>query len=181
MKRLSHLFLILALLTLTACQQKTATPAATSASPPVAVVNGKPISTETFDFYVKTRANRATSDLTPEQKQQLLDELVRIELAAQQATKDGLDKQPDVANRLALTHDNVLAEAAFQNFLKGKTPTEQELRAEYETQVAALGKTEYRARHILVATESYAQSIIDKLQKGGDFASIAEKESMDNS
>jgi peptidyl-prolyl cis-trans isomerase C len=181
MKRLSHLFLILGILALPACQQKTAAPAAAPTSAPAVIVNGKPISTETFDFYVKNRANRASADLTADQKQQLLDELIRIELAAQQATKDGLDKQPDVANRLALTHDNVLAEATFQNFLKGKTPTEQELRAEYETQVAALGKTEYRARHILVATESYAQSIIDKLQKGADFASIAQKESMDTS
>ena len=100
------------------------------------------------------RANKATSELTPDQKQQILDELIRIELAAQQATKDGLDKQPEVANRLDLTRQNVLAETVFQNFLKGKTPTEQELRAEYESQVAAMPKTEYRARHILVATET---------------------------
>jgi peptidyl-prolyl cis-trans isomerase C len=181
MKCLSYLLLILGIVALAACQQKTTTPAAATTSTPAVIVNGKPISTETFDFYVKNRANRATTELSGEQKQQLLDELVRIELAAQQATKDGLDKQPDVATRLALTHDNVLAEAAFQNFLKGKAPTEQELRAEYEAQVAAVGKTEYRARHILVATESYAQSIIDKLQKGADFAAVAEKESMDNS
>ena len=183
MKHLSTLLIVLGFAALTACQQKPATPAAQTAatSAPVALINGTPISTETFDFYVKTRANKATSELTPDQKQQLLDELIRIELAAQQATKDGLDKQPEVANRLDLTRQNVLAETVFQNFLKGKTPTEQELRAEYEAQVAAMPKTEYRARHILVATETYAQTVIEKLQKGGDFAAIARKESMDNS
>jgi peptidyl-prolyl cis-trans isomerase C len=183
MKHLSTWLIFLGFAALTACQQKPATPAAQPAatSAPVALVNGKPISTETFDFYVKMRANKATSELTADQKQQILDELIRIELAAQQATKDGLDKQPDVANRLDLTRQNVLAETVFQNYLKGKTPTEQELRAEYEAQVAAMPKTEYRARHILVATETFAQTIIEKLQKGGDFAAIARKESMDNS
>jgi peptidyl-prolyl cis-trans isomerase C len=182
MKHFPTLLLILGLAALAGCQQKTATPAApTTAAAPAVIINGKPISTETFDFYVKTRANKATSELTPDQKQQILDELIRIELAAQQATKDGLDKQPDVVNRLDLTRQNVLAETVFQNYLKGKTPTEQELRAEYESQVAAMPKTEYRARHILVATETYAQTIIERLRKGGDFAAIARKESMDNS
>ena len=112
MKHLSTLLIVLGFAALTACQQKPATPAAQTAatSAPVALINGTPISTETFDFYVKTRANKATSELTPDQKQQLLDELIRIELAAQQATKDGLDKQPEVANRLDLTRQNVLAE-----------------------------------------------------------------------
>ncbi len=183
MKHLSTLLMILGIAILTACQQKPAAPAAATAatSAPVVLINGKPISTETFDFYVKMRANKSASELTPDQKEQLLDELIRIELTAQQATKEGLDKQPEVANRLDLTRQNVLADTVFQNYLKGKTPTEQELRAEYESQVAAMPKTEYKARHILVATETYAQTIIDKLQKGGDFAAIARKESMDDS
>ena len=147
----------------------------------MAIVNGTPISAEIFDFYAKSRTGKATADLSAEQKQELLDDLIRIELMTQQAAKDGLDKQADVTNRLELTRQNVLAEAVAQNYLKGKTPTEQELRAEYETQVAAMPKQEYRARHILVATEPYAQTIIDKLHKGADFAELARKESMDDS
>jgi peptidyl-prolyl cis-trans isomerase C len=182
MKKFLTLLLALSLTALAACQQKAAAPAAaTTTGTPVALVNGKPISSETFDFYVKSRANKATADLTAEQKQQLLDELIRVELTAQQAVKEGLDKQSDVIDRLDLTRQNVLADAVVQNYMKGKTPTEQELRAEYETQVAAMSKTEYKARHILVATEPYAQAIIEKLHKGADFAEIARKESMDNS
>ncbi|HZF25607.1 MAG TPA: peptidylprolyl isomerase [Steroidobacteraceae bacterium] len=183
MKKFLTPVLVLGVVALAACQQKAATPApaANAGGAPVAIINGKPISTETFDFYVKNRANKATAELTAEQKGQLLDELIRIDLTAQQALKEGLDKQPDIANRIDFTRQNVLAEAVVQNYLKGKAATEQELRAEYETQVAAMSKTEYRARHILVATEPFAQTIIDKLHKGGDFAEIARKESMDNS
>jgi peptidyl-prolyl cis-trans isomerase C len=67
--------------------------------------------------------------------------------------------------------------------LKDKKPTEQELRAEYETQVATLPHTEYRARHILVATEAFAKKLIEQLDKdkGASFADLAKKESMDSS
>lgn len=182
MKKLLFLAILSGAATLAACQQKTAAPAAVSTTTaPVAIVNGTPISSEIFDFYAKNRAGKAAADLSAEQKQQLLDDLIRIQLMTQQAAKDGLDKQADVTSRLELMRQNVLAEAVAQNYLKGKTPTEQELRAEYETQVATLGNQEYRARHILVATEAYAQTLIDKLHKGADFAELARKESMDNS
>ena len=64
MKHLSTLLLVLGIAALTACQQKTTTPAAATTSTPAVIVNGKPISTETFDFYVKNRANRATTELS---------------------------------------------------------------------------------------------------------------------
>jgi peptidyl-prolyl cis-trans isomerase C len=67
------------------------------------------------------------------------------------------------------------------NYLKDKKPTEQELRAEYETEVDALPKTEYHAKHILVATEPFAQKVIQSLEKGAKFEDVAKKESMDPS
>jgi len=42
-------------------------------------------------------------------------------------------------------------------------------------------KTEYHARHILVATEPFAQKIIDRLDKGEKFDALAKAESMDSS
>jgi peptidyl-prolyl cis-trans isomerase C len=175
------LALALGISALAACQ-KSGTgvdQAATEQSKPVATVDGEPVSTEFYEFYSKTRSGKPSSELTEEQRKALLDEIVRLELAAQTAVKGGLDRKPDTAAQLELQRLTVLADAAFKNHLEGKTPTEQELRAEYETQVAAMPKLEYRARHILVATEPYAQSIIDKLRKGADFAELARKESMD--
>jgi peptidyl-prolyl cis-trans isomerase C len=82
---------------------------------------------------------------------------------------------------LQLTRMNVLEQVVATNFLKDKKPTEQELRAEYETEVDALPKTEYHAKHILVATEPYAQKVIQSLEKGAKFEDVAKKESMDPS
>jgi peptidyl-prolyl cis-trans isomerase C len=159
---------------------KTTAPAA-QAPAPVATVNGTPISREAFDFYVKTVSGKEASALTAEQREQALDNLVRGELIAQQAAKDGIDRQPETASALALSRLEILQQAARQKYLEGKTPTEQELRAEYETQVAALPAKEYKARHILVATEGFAQRLIQQLEKGANFAELAKRESMDSS
>jgi peptidyl-prolyl cis-trans isomerase C len=146
----------------------------------VATVDGKPISSELLDAFSQARARKPASELTAEQRKELLDQLINLQVTADAALKAGLDKQPATAARVEISRLNVLADAALEDHIKGMEPTEQELRAEYETQVAAMPKLEYRARHILVATEVFAQNIIDKLRKGADFGEIARKESMDS-
>ena len=69
-----------------------------------------------------------------------------------------MDKDPDVAARLNVLRMRVLADAESQKYLKGKEPTDAELHAEYDTAVAAMDKTEYHARHILVATKEKAEA-----------------------
>lgn len=166
---------------LTACGQKdAAAPATTSTVAPVATVDGKPISNELFEFYVKNAVRRPVSELTAEQKQQALDDLIRMHIVAENAVKSGVEKDPEVAQALELTRLNLLTRAVIQKQLKDP-PTEQELRTEYETFSAEQPRFEYHARHILVATEPFAQTLIDKLNKGGNFAELAKKESMDGS
>jgi len=82
---------------------------------------------------------------------------------------------------LELARLNVLQQAVEERYLKDREPTEQELRAEYEAQLAQMPKTEYHARHILVATEPFAQKIIERLEKGEKFDALAKSESMDSS
>jgi len=168
---------------LSACQQQGATTTAAAApqGPPVATVNGTPISRDFFEFYVMRLAGRPSNDLPAEQRDRALDNLVRMELVTQQADKDGLIKDSRTVNSLELARLGVIEQLAAENYLKDKKPTEQELRAEYETQVAALPHLEYHARHILVATQPFAQKLIDQLEKGANFADVAKHESMDSS
>jgi peptidyl-prolyl cis-trans isomerase C len=176
---------LIGLLTLTACQPKgggllgSATPG--DNKPPVATVNGEPIGHDFFEFYVKGVAGKPSSELTSEQRDQLLDNLVRGKLVAQEALKDGLPKETDTASMLELQRMNVLEQAVSERYLKDKKPTEQELRSEYETQVTAIPRQEYHARHILVATEPFAQKLIAELDKGAKFDEVAKRESMDSS
>src|SRR3984885_14135817 len=179
----ARIFVLASVLTaLAACQPKgAATSAAADTSPALATVNGTPITQNFFDFYIKAISGKKPGDLTPEQQSQALDNLIRAQLVAQQADKDGVDKTTDTEDLLELTRLNVLQQTMEERYLKDKKPTEQELRAEYENQVGALPKLEFHARHILVATEPFAQGVVQSLEKGVKFEDVAKKESMDSS
>jgi peptidyl-prolyl cis-trans isomerase C len=108
----------------------------------------------------------------------MLDQLINMTLAAQAAEKEGLQNDADVKARIELLRTQILAEAATEKYIKAHPVSESEVKAEYDTQVAAMPK-EYKARHILVETKEKADAIIKELAAGGDFAKIAAKESKD--
>jgi peptidyl-prolyl cis-trans isomerase C len=164
--------------------QQAAAPAAPEkpAAAPVATVDGSPISRVEYDIYLKSLLQgRPTTELTTEQRNQVLDEMVSMQVLATQAIKDGMDKDPDVAARISVLRMRVLADSESQNYLKGKEPTEAELKAEYDTDIAAMDKTEYHARHILVATKELAEQVIKKIKGGAKFEDVAKAESSDGS
>jgi peptidyl-prolyl cis-trans isomerase C len=160
---------------------KAATPAAPAASDAVAIVNGEPISRDAWNLYVKTR-NRGTEpdQLNEEQKKENLDGLIEMYVAAQQAEKDGLGTGEDGA-RIELMKRSALAELLGKKVLGDKEPTEEELKAEYDKQIAKMPKVEYHARHILVDSEAKARELIAKLDSGTDFATLAKENSSDSS
>jgi peptidyl-prolyl cis-trans isomerase C len=181
MKSLRMILLVAAAAGLAACSQKGSQDAkGASTSPPVATVNGINIDRDLYDFYAKGVANKPASELTPEQRDQVLDNLIRAKVIAEQADKDGTTKETNTAALLELSRLNVIQQAVSEKYLKDRKATDQELRAEYETQVAALPKLEYHARHILVATEQFAGKLVAELEKGAKFDDVAKRESMDS-
>jgi peptidyl-prolyl cis-trans isomerase C len=176
-------FLLLAVtaVMLAACQPQTATPVASDTSAPVATVNGVPISKNFFEFTVKGMSGKSSDQLTPQERATALDNLIHAEVISQQATKDGLDKTGEAAYLLELSRLNVLTKAESDQFLKDKKPTDADLRAEYDAQVAKLPTEDYHIRHILVATQPFAQKVIDRLGKGEKFEDVAKAVSMDSS
>jgi peptidyl-prolyl cis-trans isomerase C len=171
-----------AALLLTACAQKSGQATTVDASAkPVATVNGQVLSSSQFDFFTKNVAGKKAAELNAEQRAQALDTLVRAEVVAQQGEKDGLDKQSDTVSSLALARLQILEQAVMSNYLKDRKATDAELKAEYDTQVAALPKVQYRARHILVKTKEEADKIIAQLAKGAKFETLAAAQSLDGS
>ncbi|MGA2342720.1 MAG: peptidylprolyl isomerase [Steroidobacteraceae bacterium] len=167
---------------LAACNKQQAeapTPAA-PASPPVAVVNGTPISRAEYDVYLKNLLQGKQQELTADQKGQVLDELISLQLLAAQGEKDGLQNDPDTQAQLQLLRTRVLADAESQKYIKTQQPSDADLHAEYDTAVGAMEKTEYKARHILVATKEQAEQVIKKLKGGAKFEDLAKTLSTDN-
>lgn len=171
------------LLLLTACGQA-GTPGAAESGPAAVTVNGQAISASVFDLYIGTVSQQPADAMPAEQKDQMLDQLVAMHLAADAAQKAGLDKDKDVLAQLELTRMNVLADAQFKKMLADTPVTDADVQAEYDTQVAAMpkaGGTEYNASHILVDSKTTADAIVAELKKGGDFAKIAKERSKDGS
>jgi peptidyl-prolyl cis-trans isomerase C len=165
---------------LMACTPKAATTADAPAKP-VATVNGVAISRETFDFFIKSNTGKASSELTVAQREQALDGLISAEVVSQQAVKDGLDKKGDAPSLMTLSRWQTLQGAAAEAYLKDRKPTDAELKAEYDTQVAAIPKHQYKAHHILVKTEPEAQAVLARLKKGEKFEAVAKDVSIDPS
>ena len=154
---------------------KPADVAAAPAAPPAVTVNGKALSQKLYEEYARALARKPLTELSPGDREQIKENLVRVELIAQEAEKNGLLKDPDVATRLELARLELLQQASAQKYLKEHTPTEAELRAEFEAQVASAPLVEYQARHILVSSEDVAQKIIAQLNAGNDFAALAKR------
>jgi peptidyl-prolyl cis-trans isomerase C len=171
-------------LLLAACgkgEQAVVAPAAADkpVTPPVAVVDGTTISREAYDDYLKSLLRgKPVSDVTAEEKNQVLDQMINMQIIAAQAEKDGLQKDPEVATRVALLRTQILADAAAQKYVKSNEPSDQELHAAYD---AATDKTEYHAAHILVPTKEKADQLIKKIKGGAKFEDVAKAESTDNS
>ena len=171
---------------LTACnkQPDTATVASPTAEvPAVATVNGTAVPRSDYDAFLKNllQGKPVPPDLTVEQKNQVLDQLITMQLLATQGVKDGVDKDPEVAANLDVARMHILADGESQHFLKTKEPTDAELHAEYDADVAAMDKTEYHARHILVPTKDKAEQLIKKIKGGAKFEDVAKADSTDNS
>jgi peptidyl-prolyl cis-trans isomerase C len=176
--------LVAAVALLAACNKapQTATPATTAApaAPTVATVDGVTLTRPEFDIYEKNLLRNAkVQSLTPEQQNQVLDDLITMQVMAAQGEKDGLQSDPDVTANLALLHMRVLADAESQKFAKSTTPSDTDLHAEYETAVSQMDKNEYHARHILVATKEQAEQVIKKLKSGAKFEDLAKAQSTD--
>lgn len=166
-----------AALALAACSKQAEKPAAPAApaSPPAVTVNGKAISQQTFEHYAQSLARKPYAELSPEDREQIRENLARIELFAQAAEKNGLVNEPEVASAIEISRLQIIQQATAQKIAKEGAPTEAELRAEYETQLASMPNVELRARHIVVSGEDVAQKVIERLKGSADFAQLAKQ------
>lgn len=163
----------------------TATPAPAVASAPivvdkadaVAVVNGHYIAKATLADLEKEISVRGQGQTFPKEK--LIEELVQRQLLIQDALQKQLDKSPEVTLQLENAKNTLLTQADLQNFLKTNPVTDADLKKEYDSKVGGANATEYKASHILVKTEDEAKKLIADLDKGGKFADLANKHSLD--
>lgn len=157
-----------------------AQPAPFTVPDPVAVVNGKPISKTAFDQYAQQLRGKAKVD-SAEASKSLVDQLVMEELLVQEAGKQKLADDPQIKQQMEMVQRNLLASTVVRRMLSANAPSEEAIKKEYDTAVAAMKGKEYKASHILVDSEDKAKEVIAELKKGGNFAELAKAKSTDSS
>ena len=150
---------------------------AASTAETIKTVNGTEIDSAVLDVYMQNRVNKPLEQVTPEERQALIAELTDIYLLSTEDTAKELEDDPKVAAQLELQKRGVLAQAVAEQFLAQNPPTEAEIQEEYEEQVKLAPTQQYKARHILVETQSAAQDVIKQLDEGADFEELAKESS----
>jgi len=144
----------------------------------VALVNGVSIPKARVDMRVKIAAQQGQPD-TEDLRKAIRDDLINLEVISQAATKNGLDKQPEIAQQLELARESVLASAYVQDYAKSHPISDEALKQEYENLKTRVGNKEYKLSHILVESEDEAKKVQAELKKGAKFAKVAKAKSKD--
>jgi peptidyl-prolyl cis-trans isomerase C len=111
----------------------------------------------------------------------LVDRLVDGALITEAGRKEHLDQDPDVQTRLKRYEDRLIQEAYLNRAIK-QAETDDSLKTRYQQLLKEKpAQEEVHARHILVASEEEAKSVIAQLDKGADFTALAKKYSTDPS
>ncbi len=140
-------------------------------------VNGVDVDSRVLDVYAESRLQKPAAQATAEEREVLKDELTDIYLLTTQARAKELADDPEVKAQLELQKRGTLAQAAAQDFLARNPASEDEVLAEYARQVELAPPLQFKARHILVETQSGANDLITELDEGADFVELAKTKS----
>lgn len=147
-------------------------------------VNGAALSASVFNQRLKTEVAAGQKD-TPQLRSAIVTDLVNRQLLISEAVRRGIDKNSGLQQRLAAIREDLLIETLFQETVSANSLSENDVKAEYERQIRALGPIdqakEYQLSLIMTGTEDIARKVIGDLQKGGSFEELAASHSIDGS
>lgn len=150
----------------------------------VATVNGAPITQGLLDLNVKAAVSQGQKD-TSQLRQAIKEELINRALIAQEATRQGLDKEIDFRDQYTQLKQSLLMQAFIDEHFKKSPITEARLLEEYEKQKQAMGggntAPQYQLSQIILGTETEAIAAIGRLQNGESFSKVAKEISRDTS
>lgn len=146
----------------------------------VATVNGKPITQQSMDQFVKLLVTQGATD-SPELREQVKEEMINRQIFVQAAESTGVAKKSDVQSELELARQGILVRALMADYLAKHPVSDAQVQAEYDkVKKSQEGQSEYKVRHILVADEKVADDLLAQLQKDkSKFDDLAKKNSKD--
>lgn len=140
-------------------------------------VNGVDINNTVLNMYVESRIQKPAEQVTPEELAVVTQELVDIYLLTTSDKAESLSEDPRVKAQIELQGRAVLAQVVATDYISGNPASDEEILAEYQNQMTNAPAQQYKARHILVETQSAAAELITQLDEGADFAELAQTHS----
>lgn len=113
----------------------------------------------------------------PREQIALLNELVNNFMLANSPQGEALSKLPEVEAALEVARARLLAQTFVRSELQKMPIDETQIQARYDAEYANVTHKEFKARHILLASEQDAVEVIKALDAGGDFATLASERS----
>lgn len=148
-------------------------------------VNGVAIPKTLLDFTLKGVVARGGQKESAFLFKEVREELINLELLAQEALRLGLDKSPEAQSQLYQVHQQVLSKLAMDHYLRESPVEETDLLTAYHEEIESLGEPgfyqEYRLRLITQRSQSEARATIAHIRAGGDFDKAARERSLDGS
>ena len=149
-----------------------------AATGPLATVNGVQIPRTRLDIVVRQQTARGAQD-NDQLRAQLREALINNDLLIQEANRSGIAKKAEVQQQIDLVRQEVVANAVVAEHIRVNPISDADVQKEYERAKSQTGDREYKARHVLVATEDDAKSVLADLKKGAKFDDVAQKRSLD--
>jgi len=166
------------------CTQQQSTDASTAGTDPLGTAtlqspDGHEVKESLVRYFALNAFQKPLEQLTPEERDAIIDRLVNLKVLAEAAETRGLTSERTVAVELEIQRQQLLAQTLVNRFVEENPPTDAEVRAEYDASRSQFETVEHKARHILVESEEEAAALIEQLNGGADFAELAKEHSID--
>ena len=149
---------------------------------PYVTVNGVKITTRQFNQRFSNAISEGGED-TPQLRQAILNDLIMREAVSQDLKRSGLIGKDKNIFQLEEAREKAMLDLWFAQYFKVHPLTDADVRAEYEKQTAASkdakNAQEYLLSQIVVGSETEAIDIVNQLNSGIAFETLAKEKSLD--
>lgn len=149
----------------------------------VAVVGDHVISMAAFQAEVdKLPQQHRQWTQTPQGRKYIVDNLVEGFLIEDEAKRRGVDKRPDVVQKIDNYRRQLLKDGLMEDILKGETQvTDADVQKYFNEHPAEFKQPEkIKVLDMVLATDDDGKAVVAQLNKGGDFAALAREKSVEN-
>ncbi len=132
---------------------------------------------DVFNLFLESSIKKPVAQATQQERTAAMNQLTDIILVTDLPRAMELGDGPRLKAQLELQRRILVYNAFASDFIANNQVTDQEIFNLYAEQVALAPPKEFKARHILVESQSVALGLVQELQDGADFIELAKSKS----